>query len=126
MALIRYLYIVHQQKSNQWEFARVAKIFQISSFVIPLTINVIELFTHSHTMFQNQSNFKECMAFYQGVNSTDNLKMPEAVTVTWTMNYLPEWILTGVASVVTFIQAIVLFNILESFLYLQIYRSITR
>ena len=125
VAFIRYLYIVYQQKSNQWEFERVARIFQISSFVIPLAINVIELFTNSHTMFQNQSNFKECIAFYQGVNSTDNIKMPEAVTVAWTMNYLPEWIISSVVYVVTFIQVIVLFNILEGFLYLQMYRSIT-
>jgi hypothetical protein len=126
VAFIRYLYIVHQQKSNQWEFARVAKIFQISSFVIPLVINLIETFTNSHTMFQNQSNFKECIAFYQGVNTTDNLRIPVAVTVAWTMKYVPEWIIGTVFYVINFIQVIALFNILEGFLYLQIYRSITR
>ena len=126
VAFIRYLYIVHQKKSNQWEFTKVAKIFQKSSFFFPLALNVIELFTNSHPIFQNQSNFKECIAFYQGVNSTDNLKMPEAVAVAWTMNYLPAWIISTVSYAVNFIQHIVLLNIVEGFLYLQMYRSITR
>ena len=126
VAFIRYLYIVHQQKSNQWEFARVGKIFQISSFVIPLGINVIDLFTGSQTLFQNQSGFKECIALYQGVNSTDNLKIPESVVVAWTMNYLPEWIISSINYVVKFTQIVVLFNFMESYFYLQMYRSITR
>ena len=127
VALIRYLYIVHHQKSNQWEFVRVAKIFQISSFVVPLAINVTELFTSSHlTWLLNHSNFKECIAFHHGVNSTDTLKIPESITVEWTMDYLPEWIVESVSYVITFIQVIALFNILEGFLYLQMYRSITR
>ena len=127
VAFIRYLYIVHQKKSNQWEFERVAKIFQISSFVIPLVINVIDLFTNSHhTWLSNMPKYKECIAFSLGVNSTDNFKIPEARTVEWIMNYLPEWILTSVEYVFTFIRIIVLFNILEGVLYLQIHRSITR
>ena len=127
VAFIRYLYIVYPRKSNQWEFERVAKIFQISSFVIPLAINVIELFTTSnHAWFLNQPQFKECIAFYHGVNTTDNIKIPEAHAVEWTMNYLPGWLLTSVSYVVTFIKVIVLFNILEGVLYLRIHRSITR
>ena len=127
VAFIRYLYIVHHQKSNQWEFERVAKIFQISSFVIPLAINVIDLFTNSHqSWLQNMSKFTECVAFSHGVNSTENFKMPKALTVEWTMNYLPEWILNSVYYVLGFIQVIVLFNILEGVLYFQIHRSIKR
>ena len=127
MALIRYLYIVHNKKSNQWEFATVAKIFQISSFVIPLAINVIELFTIGvDTMWKNQLDFKDCIAFYQGINSTDNITIPETHAVAWTMEYLPEWLISSIKYVVTFIQIIVLFNLVEGFLYLQMYRSITR
>ena len=38
VALIRYIYIVHHQKSNQWEFEKVGRLFQIASIAVPIAM----------------------------------------------------------------------------------------
>ena len=43
VALIRYIYIVHRKKSNQWEFENVGRYFRISSIAIPVSYTHLTL-----------------------------------------------------------------------------------
>ena len=123
-ALIRYIYIVHREKANQWEFAKVGRLFRILGIAIPLCMETIGMFTQSVSWLTSQANFAECMASYQGLNNTEHIMIESWDK--WTMNFVPEWIVFAVAHVVLFINLIVLLNVCEGFLYFAIYKSITR
>ena len=124
IALIRYIYIVHHEKANQWEFAKVGKLFRRLGIAIPLCLETIGIFTQSVSGLTSHENFPECFASYQGLNNTEYIKIESWDK--WTMNFVPEWIVATVGYVVLVIHAIVLLNVCEGFLYLAIYKSITR
>ena len=43
VVIVRYIYIVHDGKANQWHFERVGRRFQIASMVVPLFLTAIML-----------------------------------------------------------------------------------
>ena len=45
VAFIRYLYIVHREKANQWNFERTSRRFQIASIAIPVVLQTVYIFT---------------------------------------------------------------------------------
>ena len=84
-------------------------------------ISPIPLFTNLH-----QTDFKECFASYQGVNSTESITDVDPNLVAWARHYVQGWLMRLITYIYNFITTVVLFNLTEGFLYLQIYRSITR
>ena len=124
VCLIRYIYIVHHKKAEKWEFAKVGRLFRILGISIPVCMETIGFFTQSHSQFTTQENVGECVAAYQGVNSTKDITIESWDK--WTMNLIPEGVVTTVGYVVLFIHSIVLLNLIEGFMYLSIYKSITR
>ena len=125
VALIRYLYIVHHKKSNQWEFAKVGKLFRIASILVPVGLEIIGIFSHPYNELQTQPDFKDCIAFSRGLNSTENITMPDSLA-TLTKRFIPEMIVIVVDYVVICITVLALMNIIEGFLYYEIYRSTKR
>ena len=125
VALIRYLYIVHHKKSNQWEFAKVGKLFRIASILVPVGLEIIGIFSHPYNELQTQSDFKDCIAFSRGLNGTENITMPDSLA-TLTKRFIPEMIVIVVDYVVICITVLALMNIIEGFLYYSIYRSIKK
>ena len=124
VALIRYIYIVHREKANQWEFSKVGRLFRVLAIAVPLCMETIGILTQSLSQFHTQENFAECIASYQGLNSTGNIKIKSWDK--WTKNFAPELVVTTTGYVVLFIELIVLLNFIEGFLYLAIYRSVKR
>jgi hypothetical protein len=125
-ALIRYVYIVHRQKSNQWEFEKVGRYFQISSIAIPVTIECIGVFFNSYQEYANQPGFNECIVFYRGLNSTVDMAISRPSSVEWTIEYLPASLVLVIDYVFEFITAVVFLNMTEGVLYLRIHQSISR
>ena len=130
VALIRYIYIVHHKKSNQWEFKKVGRYFQILSIAIPFGVETIGLFVKDYSYMTdlttiNQS-FRECIAYYQGSNTTHNLQIPNPYPLEWTLQIIPEWIINSVHYVYVGVSVVILCNLTEGILYLLIFRSITR
>ena len=128
VALIRYVYIVHRKKANQWEFEIVGRYFQIASIVIPVVIESIGVFIKDAyiSLFTTQPEFIECIASHQGLNSTDGLDIPMPATQEWALMYVPESIIVGISYVYNIINLVVFLNVTEGFLYLRIYRCISR
>ena len=124
VALIRYIYIVHQKKANNWEFARVGRLFRAIAIAFPLCMETAGFFTQSDSFLTTQENFPECIASYQGLNNTDHIQIESWDK--WTMNFVPEWIVLTIGYVVLFVHLVVLLNVFEGFLYFAIYKSITR
>jgi hypothetical protein len=129
VALIRYIYIVHRQKSNQWDFEKTGRYFRISSIAIPLGIETVGLFVNGypgHQITKDQDVFKSCVASQQGYNTTLNIQIPEPYFRALTLQVVPEWVVLGIYYVYKFLTIVVLINVIDGFLYFQIYRTIKR
>ena len=126
VALVRYIYIVHRERANKWDYERVGKVFKIGSVVIPTILGAIRLFAHPNSAYQNGEKFENCIAFYLGTNTTINMTIPNAYPYAWTLEYIPEKVLVGIDIAHRAIQLMVVLNIAEAFLYFAIYRQIKR
>ena len=148
VALIRYIYIVHREKSNQWEFEQVGKWFKMASVCIPTFFNIIELFTKDHSEFKTGDTFERCISFYSESNVTGytnipkmiglyaymngpnmnvkNTTIPNIYPYAWTIELLPEPIIL----VLYYITQVLVFgiglNLAELFFYFKIFRCVKR
>ena len=126
VALIRYVYIIYQKKSNQWDFEYVGRVFRIASVAVPILIETIGLFTNSFKGFTELDTFLECIASYQGQNSTDNIQIPTPYFLALTKTVFPEWMVLTVYYVYIMIFFAVGSNLIEGFFYFRIFRNIKR
>ena len=127
VAIIRYGYIVHPKRSNQWDFEKSGKRFQIASFAIPVVMETIATFTKPHNIHSRFSDrFHDCVASYRGLNSTNNVELPKPLEMELTMQYLPEQMVLTIYYIYLVITFIVMMNISEAFLYFMIFQRIQR
>jgi hypothetical protein len=129
IAIIRYIYIVHHQKSNQWEFEKVGRFFQIASIAVPIameSVGVLTNYTPVDPEYTTQRTFTECIDFYQGLNSTNGINISKPSSVEWTLNYVPESVVLGIYYAYNFITAVVFLNLIEGFCYIRIHQTISR
>ena len=126
VAMIRYIYIVHYDKAKNWNFENVGKFFQLTSLALPLVIEFFGMLVDNHELYQGKPGFTECIASYQGLNSTQNLTIPDVYPRRWIMQYVPETIALVVNFFHLIITAVVFLNIIEGFFYFQIFKSIQR
>ena len=127
VSLIRYLYIVHQQKANQWEFERVARRFVIASVGVPLALETIGTLTNPFTEYLSTDELDSCVDFWKSLNTTENnVETPTAKAYEFTTRYLPEKIVLGVYYIYASVTGIIFLNIADAFLYFKIFQSIKR
>jgi hypothetical protein len=133
VALIRYIYIVHQQKSTLWEFSKVGKYFQISSIAIPVIMEIIGTFTSSTEKlflpteeYQPMKGYKDCIDLYNSSNITVDIELSESYPLAWTLQIIPESIVLVTFYIYISITIVINLNVTEGFLYFQIYRSVKR
>ena len=88
VALIRYVYIVHREKSNQWDFEHVGNWFRAASLVIPIVYNTIDALTNGLSEYQHGHAFENCISVKLGLNNTNNITIPNIYPYAWTVEYL--------------------------------------
>ena len=125
LALIRYLYIVHSQKANQWEFDEVAKWFQISSIAVPFSIHILWWLTFDRALFI-QDMIEKIDTKEDVASNTTLTQCTEEIPLSVTSQYLPKLFIDTVAIFTTIVGAIAYLNIAECFLYAQIFKTIQR
>jgi hypothetical protein len=129
VALIRYIYIVHRKKSTLWEFSKVGRYFRIASIAIPVIMETVGAFTYLYAVYDHEfldNGFKDCIDFYMGYNTTDNIQIPKPIPLAWTLQVIPENVVLVANYIYIFITIVVIMNVPEVFLYFQIYRTIKR
>ena len=126
VALIRYIYIVHKETSNQWDYDRVGKLLKISSVVIPIVFYFIAFFVNPYKQYQKGEKFENCISDYVGSNSTINITSINGYPYAWTLQYIPENIMLGIYYSLTVVAVIVYLQLAEGFFYFEIYRTIKR
>ena len=111
VALIRYVYIVHERKANQWDFESVGKRFQISSISVP----IIHVIIHGFTMrprYLLPDNIP---------NICSHMTPP---LINFTMKFMPEPLVDTIAIISAILIAFVYLNLVEGFLYVKMFQSI--
>ena len=96
VALIRYTYIVHREKSNQWDFDRLGKWFRVASIGIPTIYNTIDSLTNGMWEYQNGETFKNCVYSNLGLNNTNDITIPDIYPYAWTVEYLPQSLILSI------------------------------
>ena len=120
IALIRYVYIVHLKKMNQYEFKNVAKLFQMLSIVLPFSIEIASTFTFS-------ANFcKWKMLDDSPVKFGNAEEFAQKETVEWAMKYLPKQVISSIALLYVTAKVLIVSKFVEVFLYLRTFKEIER
>ena len=126
VAFIRYTYIVHREKSNQWDFDRVGKWFGVASIGIPIVYNTIDVLTNGLWEYQHGDAFANCISLNLGLNNTSNITIPNIYPYAWTVEYRPQYLILSIYYTVWVLKVLICANIADGYLYLSIYRCIKR
>ena len=123
VSLVRYVYIVHQKTSNQWNFRKVGNRFLLANIIVPFAIWSIALFIHDPVWILSRNEYKSCVI---GFNTTVSDIIPRTAPVELASMYLPEKLLSLLDVITMLISALVFLNIGEAYLYYQIFKTIKR
>ena len=123
VALIRYIYIVHEHKANQLSFENVGRTFQISSIALPLLIKTVEAFFLDPNLIVSRDILAEC----EHSSKTMEVMKPFTVaSIEWTLQYFSKPLTDTLSKICLGIEFVIYFNIIEVFLYVKIFGSIKR
>ena len=126
VAFIRYVYIVHREKSNQWDFDQAGKWFRVASIAIPTIFNTIDLFAQGFLEYQQGDAFKNCIAVNEGLNDTKNIAIPNIYPYALTVEYLPQPLVFSMYYINSAAAILILSNLADGYLYFSIFRCIKR
>ena len=132
VALIRYIFIVHREKSNQWQFENVGRIFSILSFAVPVVVQLMGVFTHNWSEYQvnmedqDLTKLKDCISSNMNTNAS-NIQIPyPTYPLKWTMMFLPEEMISLLWWIWVCLTTLSQLCVPEVFLYSRIYLTIKR
>ena len=122
VVMIRYIYIVHNKRANQWNFEKVGNLFRNLSILVPAITSVLGLFFDTGEMYTYNPKFEKCY-FTQDV--TEDVKRYKPLYV-WTMSFLSEPMMNTIYWIRLVLMGIGVSNMVEFYMYLSIYQAIKR
>ena len=127
VALIRYIHIVHDRVSNQWNYERAAKVFKLASIFVPVVMEVIGSLTDGFNQFAEIEEIRDCTGYTDQLSTSNRSEefMPGTL-VNWTMNYVPLSLIKTIYYTYIVITVVVSMNIVEAYLYKQIFDTMKR
>ena len=114
VALIRYVYIVHERKANQWDFDIVARWFQIASLSTP----ILHIIIFSFTMRKPEGDAI--------MSNTNHCSQLASILTNFTSQFISDPLAEVIAIICAAIMIIVYSNIIEIYLYVRIFQRIKR
>ena len=127
VALIRYLYIVHRKKANEWKFRSVGSIFQGASIVVPLTMELVRFLSeYDLPGLRSTDRFKSCVAINEGLNVTANISLPDPMPVELSLKVFPGEVVDTMYYFYITMATIVYSNVIEGYFYFKMFRVINR
>ena len=127
VAFIRYLYIVHDKKSNQWNFEKTGRLFQVASILVPIAMEAIRILTEFDVPGLKQTKqFRECVATSEGLNSTLSIVIPPPATVALTLQLFPLQLVHYFYYINMAITLLLSTNIIEAYFYLKCFQIARR
>ena len=123
VALIRYIYIVHQTKANQWSFKVLGKLLRNLSIAIPLGIFVVAVLLDQLDFIKAMPAFESCMMLENASNNSESLN---PIPVKMALKYLPRSLHIVLHVGIQMANFFVFLNIPEAFLYFSIFKTMKR
>ena len=125
-AFIRYLYIIHPKKSNQWDYERTGKKFKTLSFIIPMIVGLLSIFGVGGIQFSGNETFDKCVESYVDTNVTYIANGRVSILASTFPNYFTVSTMYILHCVVIFVWLGLGMNVTEGFLYCHIFNWIRR
>ena len=122
VVLIRYTYIVHYKRANQWSFEKVGNLFRNLSILVPWLFSILGLFFGTGEMYTYNPKFEKC---YFSQHVTEDVKRYKPLYV-WTLSILPEAMVKTIRWIRLVLLGIGASNMVEIYMYLSIYGAIKR
>ena len=111
VVLIRYVYIVHDRKANQWDFEKVGTRFQIASICAPwMNVIMLAFSLRSKGLFPHANHCPHQTPFLLSITGEPAL----------------EPLVDAIATICAITMAVVFLNIMEGYLYIKIFQRINR
>ena len=123
VALIRYIYIVHQTKANQWSFEVLGKLLRNLSIAVPLGIFVIAVLLDKLDLIKAMPAFESCMTLENASNDSESLN---PIPVKLAVEYLPRSLHTVLHVGIQMANFTIFLNVPEALLYFIIFKTIKR
>ena len=114
VALIRYVYIVHERKANQWDFEIVGRRFQIGSLSFP----IVQVIILSFTMRKPEGD--------EIIPNTNHCSQLASLLINFTSKFISDPFADTIATICAAIMIFVFSNIIEICLYVRIFQRIKR
>ena len=132
VAAIRYCYIVHQQKSNSWDFDKVGRRFQLASILIPLGMEIVysctlttNIYLTSNAIQMGEEKIESCNDSF--ANITLGSTPPDYPALSqFTQTLISEEMLLISHYAYVAVTAVVSLNLIEGYLYIKIFGCIKR
>ena len=125
-AFIRYLYIIHPKRSNQWDYERTGKCFKNVSFALPMVLGLVSIFAVGGIQFSGNETFDKCVESYVNKNDTYITKERLSILASTFPNYFTVSTIYILHYVVILIWLGLGMNVTEGFLYCHIFNWIKR
>ena len=114
VAAIRYVYIVHERKANQWDFEKIGRLFKIASICTP----IFHITIFSFTMRKSGS---------EGIiPRTKHCSKLASLLINFTSQFISDPFADVIAIICGTIMAVVYLNLVEIYLYIRIFQTIKR
>ena len=130
VAMARYIYIVHEQSANQWDYLKTAKRLKIASIVIPLIMEILGAFTADipYSTLQDLDRVERCLlASSNSEITTDGDKETlQPLLVGLSTQYLPSPLVHVISYFYLLVTGLVLLNLVEGFFYTRIFQTMKR
>ena len=127
-AMIRYCYIVHHEKANQWDYERTRRNFQLLSVLLPLIHTIVALFPQTYNLITTGNDkFEACMTSYDdlylGTNSSEKLpRVPFLYLLTTSV--IPERLVQITNIILLSLVLIAYSNSIDAYLYFRIFKNV--
>ena len=125
-AFIRYLYIIHPKRSNQWDYERTGKCFRNVSLAIPMVLGLVSIFAVGGIQFSGNETFDKCVESYVDTNVTYIASGRVSILASTFPNYFTVSTMYVLHYAVILIWLGLGMNVTEGFLYCHIFNWIRR
>ena len=134
VALIRYVYIVHDHQANQWEFEKVGTWFKIASIAFPIGMEIACSISYSfgESPLSHESlkigveTLDGCADIFTEANVTYDLRHQKVVNASSGLTPIIRTIFQILSYFYVIISVAVALNLIEAVLYCQIFSNIKR
>ena len=124
IALIRYIYIVHDTKAKQWQFETVGSIFQAGSIIAPITINTIAFLGLEPTFLDDDIQKRMCPHAFNATEQGNG--QGRYTSHAFLLQFLPTSIVHPVGITFVVIHLMVYANLTEAYLYTKMFLKMKR